>query len=123
MKVLLIDDDRDQMAVRALLLQQMGFNTVEASSNYEAVRTMQSESFDCAVVDLCLPTVEAGLEAVRDLRAHSSSIYIVVLTGFGRRTSQYASAHALADEVLIKGTGAAGLVERLKFLQQSRSLT
>ena len=119
MKVLLVDDDRDQMAIRALLLQQKGFETVEASTRDGAVRAVKSESPHCAVVDLCLPTVEDGLEAVRDLRAYSKGMHIIILTGFGCRTRQHFAARELADEVLIKGAGAGKLVERLNLLQQT----
>ncbi len=122
MKVLLVDDDRDQLAIRSLLLRHEGFETFECSTRNNALQSARQEDPQCAVVDLCLPSVEDGLETVRDLRNGSAGLHIIVLTGFHPHTLQHSAALELADEVMLKGSGAGLLVESLRSLELARSL-
>lgn len=115
MIVLLVDDNADQLSVRGLLLEQQGFETLPAISREEAAAVLQSKGpVDCAVVDLCLPDLDTGLATLRDLRASSPALRLIALTGYCVGTWQYAAAHDLANEVVVKGAGVAGLIEALR---------
>jgi CheY-like chemotaxis protein len=117
MKVLVADDDLDQLAIRCLLLEQSGFETVQASDPGSALATARAENPDCAVVDLRFPTEESGLRLVRDLKALNSAIHLFVLTGANPARLANRSEAGLVDEVFEKGSASAKLVRKLRALQ------
>lgn len=113
LKVLLVDDDGDQLSLRGMLLRQRGFETCEATDPCSALELAAACRPDCAVVDLHLPTEEAGLELIRSLKANYPVIYVIVLTGKASRKLAATAPGKLVDEVLIKGSSARELVEHL----------
>ncbi len=64
----MIEDDRDQRELRTLLLENQGHTVVK-------------EGEDLVLMDLRIPTIEAGLERIRDIRNSSASPKVVVLSG------------------------------------------
>lgn len=113
MKVLLADDDSDQLAVRSMLLAKNGIETLEARDAPTALKLAQSGKPDCAVVDLRLPSVQAGLGLIRDLKQLHWGLHVFVLTGAPGRFAETPE-RALVDEVLVKGGSASELVRKLK---------
>jgi CheY-like chemotaxis protein len=116
MKILVADDDLDQLAIRCLLLEQSGFETIQASDPGSALATARAENPDCAVIDLRFPTEESGLRLVRDLKALNSGIHLFLLTGANPTRVASRSEAGLVDEVLQKGSTSASLVRKLKAL-------
>jgi two-component system response regulator RegA len=116
MKVLLADDDNDQLALRSLLLAKRGFQTFEASDANAAVRIATLQHPDCAVVDLRIPTEAAGLRLIRDLKSIDSNLHVFVLTGADPTRFARIAESSLVDEVIVKGASTASLVEKLRSL-------
>ena len=118
MKVLLADDDPDQLELRCLLLQRGGFQTVSATTAPEALRVAASESPECAVIDLRFPTEEAGLALIRGLKDLSAAIQIFVLTGFDPKRLDRFPEKRLVSGILSKGSGSsAALIKLLNSLK------
>ncbi|HEY7304588.1 MAG TPA: response regulator [Bryobacteraceae bacterium] len=116
MRILLADDDRDQLALRSLLLVRSGFETLEAADRNSAMELAASQKPECAVIDLRFPTEEIGLRLIRELKDLNSSMHLFVLTGgdpdrFSRRPER-----KLVDCVIVKGSSSAYLVEELRSL-------
>lgn len=81
-RVLLVDDDPDQLEIRRLLAEQAG-HEVEAACTAAAARTCFSQFRPGVVVlDLRIPTSEEGLALVRELSAADPSPRLVVLSGW-----------------------------------------
>lgn len=114
MRVLIIDDDPDQLALRCLLLRRSGMDAVAAGAAHVAVELASAHKPDCAVVDLHLPTAADGLRLIRDLKQLHSDMRIVVLTGASSTHLAKAPERDLIDEVLVKGSAAGHLIETLK---------
>jgi DNA-binding response OmpR family regulator len=114
MKVLVVDDDQTQRELRALLLGQSGFTTVEASDKITARRLALEHRPGAAVVDLRLPRIEDGLELIRDLKAMDSTMRVIVLTG--KMPASFASwpEAAMVDDLLIKPSPTAELIRTLR---------
>lgn len=121
MKVLVADDDLDQLTLRCLLLERNGFEIVSASDASAALALAKAEKPGCAVVDLNFPNEESGLRLVRDLKALDSAIRLVLLTGARAGALSGRSEAGLIDEVVEKGLGSATLVRRLKALEAAYS--
>jgi len=117
MKILVADDDLDQLAIRCLLLEQSGFETIQASDPGSALAAARAENPECAVVDLRFPTEESGLRLVRDLKGLNAAIHLFLLTGANAARFASRSEARLIDEVFEKGSASAKLVRKLKALQ------
>ena len=114
MKVLLVDDDQDQLFVRGLLLRENGFEAIEANDLGSAVEKAAAHQPECAVLDLRLPTEAAGLRLIRDLKALNSAIHLFVLTGSRTAQLEKHPEKALVDGVVVKGAPSAELIQKLK---------
>jgi two-component system C4-dicarboxylate transport response regulator DctD len=114
MKVLIADDDQDQLEVRSLLLSHSGFQTIRASDRESALRAAVAEKPDCAVVDLRLPTEEAGLRLIRSLKELDGAMRVIVLTGAETGKFTRLPERVLVDEVITKGSPASRLIETLR---------
>ncbi|HMF75741.1 MAG TPA: DUF167 family protein [Bryobacteraceae bacterium] len=114
MKVLLADDDEDQLHLRALVLEKSGFETIEAGDSASAMRAAAAQKPQCAVVDLRLPTQALGLALIRDLKSLDAAMRIIVLTGSDPNRFDGLPEKKLVDEVILKGASSAQLVAKLR---------
>jgi ActR/RegA family two-component response regulator len=123
MKVLLADDDRDQLSVRSMLLTRNGFEALSASDSASAVELAVAHKPRCAVVDLRLPTAARGLQLIHDLKALDPAMHVFVLTGGASRALAQAPEWPLIDAVLTKGCASALLIEKLKAIEAGSRLS
>jgi len=120
MKVLVADDDPDQLIMRSMLLAERGFDTVQAPDCEAAIQIAAAEKPACAVVDLRFPTEELGLRTVRALKTIDPQMHVLLLTGvISDRLARMPEA-ALVDSILLKGNCWGELLERLNALQDSQ---
>lgn len=76
MKVLLVDDDVEQLDVAAFVLRRDGFVVTETSDSSQALKRFRLERPDVVVVNLDL-SPDGGAEIVRRIRAESRTPLIV----------------------------------------------
>jgi uncharacterized protein (TIGR00251 family) len=113
MKILLADDDADQLELRCSLLQSSGFETIAVTSEAQALREATVEAPECAVVDLGFPTVEAGLRLIRGLKQLNAAIHVFVLTGYDPGRLDRCPEKSLISGVITKGSGSSASLVRL----------
>lgn len=116
MRILLADDDCDQLALRSMLLARSGFKILEASDHRSALKLAAEEKPECAIVDLRFPTEDIGLRLIRELKELDSDIHVFVLTGGDPRQFALRSERKLVDQVIVKGASTAYLVGQLQLL-------
>lgn len=121
LRVLLVDDDEDQLIVRALLLECAGFNVIRASDCGSALARAAADHPQCAILDLHLPTEDAGLQLIRALKNLDEQIRLVVLTGADPDRLFTQPEAKLVDQVLQKPASSAFLIEHLKQLESQLS--
>lgn len=80
LKVLLVDDEQEFLEPMAARLALRSISCRTAQSGEEALRLLNKESFDCAVVDVRMPSMD-GLELLRKIRQSYSNVPVVLLTG------------------------------------------
>ncbi len=114
MKLLLADDDADQLELRALSLAKAGFEVVIALDEKTALRVAEETKPEVAVVDLRMPTQEVGLRLIRELKARDQNLRIVLLTGANPKILEILPERALIEHVLTKGNATKQLVAYLK---------
>ena len=114
MKVLVVDDDLDQLSIRTMLLEQSGFEVVTASDGVSARELAAEQRPNCVLMDLNLPTPEEGLALIRDLKAIDGNMRLFILTGSDpRRFRQHPEAE-MVDGVFGKPTSSATLIRKLR---------
>lgn len=101
-RILLIEDDPDQLRLRALLLESRGHQVLSADSAGAALEYLAAAESppDCVLMDLRLPRTDDGRRLIRSLHARYPSLPVVVLTGAAGFES--APERAMVREVLRK---------------------
>jgi len=82
MNVLVADDDEDIRELTVQLFGRRGWTVETACTGEEALRVLDSERFDVAVLDQDMPPV-SGLEVAAARRLAGDAIPIVLWTGWG----------------------------------------
>ncbi|MGZ4816086.1 MAG: response regulator, partial [Terriglobales bacterium] len=102
-RLLVVEDNpAEQLSIRELL----GYNDIDievVSSGEEALEKVESEAFDCLVLDLRLPDM-TGFEVLERLRDTPSlnDLPVVVFTGKELSPEEDARLHTLARSVVVK---------------------
>lgn len=82
MKILLIDDHAILRAgLRRLLMDELGAEIGEAGDADEAVRQLQRQAWDVAVLDISLPG-RSGLDLLPEIRSAYPAVRVIVLSSF-----------------------------------------
>jgi CheY-like chemotaxis protein len=78
--VLLVDDNRDQLAMTAMLLKLEGIDVRTAPDGPEALRLLSLESADCVVTDLYMPQMD-GVELIAEVRTRYPDTKVIAVSG------------------------------------------
>ncbi len=102
-RLLVVEDNpAEQLSIKELL----GYDDIDvttASTGAEALAAVESQSFDCAVLDLRLPDM-SGFEILERFRDNPSlgDLPVVVFTGRELSSEEDAQLHTLARSVVVK---------------------
>ena len=97
MKILLVDDDADLLAVTGFALQQAGFLVVKASDGLTALDAFEREQPHLAVLDINMPRM-SGFELAQKLRERSR-IPLIMLTARSEEADVVRALALGADDV------------------------
>ncbi len=114
MKILLVDDDPDLLAVTAFALQQAGFLVVQAEDGVAALEAFHREQPDLAVLDINMPRMN-GFELAKNLRERSR-IPLIMLTARGSDDDVVRALGLGADDYLSKPFSPRVLLARVRAL-------
>lgn len=110
--ILLIDDDRELIAVLTLALQRAGFGVRSARDAPTAIALMDSERPDLVVLSVPLRTTNA-LDLLAHLRRSSRAV-VIVLTGRGGEDDRVQGLELGADDYVSKPFSPRELVARIR---------
>ncbi len=114
MKLLVVDDDADMLAVVGFALRQAGFPIVSANSYGTALSTFRAEQPDLAILDINLPG-GSGFDLCGLMRKEST-LPIMMLTARGEEADLVRALELGADDYLAKPFSPRTLVARVKAL-------
>jgi two-component system, OmpR family, response regulator len=80
LRVLLVDDEPEFVEPMQTRLTRRGITCTTAQSGEEALRSLEAERYDCAVVDVKMPGMD-GLELLRRIRRGHPETAVILLTG------------------------------------------
>ena len=86
-KVLVVDDDPVVGKSFNRVLSGKGYIVVTAEDGYDALQKLQSEHYDLVYTDLRMPGMN-GLEVAEKVKARQPWTPVVIVTGYGSRTSE-----------------------------------
>jgi len=83
-RVLVAEDFDDIRRMMKILLECRGYEVVEASDGYEAVKKAVSSNPDLILMDIAMPVMD-GIQATQAIRQHHelSDVPIVAVTAYG----------------------------------------
>ncbi len=99
--VLLVDDDETFRRLLGRELSLMGYRIIAVSNGEEALRTVEGENFDVALLDIVMPGM-GGIEVLKILKDVQPMMEVVMLTGHGSIDSAINSMKLGAYDYLCK---------------------
>lgn len=100
-RVLIVDDEENQRKTLSIGLGLEGFEVHVAASGLEALRLLERESVDIALIDLMMPGLN-GLELARQIRRTFPDVRVVLSSAY----------HLSARQVERADCGAIGFVPK-----------
>ncbi len=96
-KVLVVDDDPVVGQSFKRVLSGKGYAVITAADGYEAMAKLKAENYDLVFTDLRMPGM-TGLEVAQRIKANQPWTPVVIVTGYGSKTSEErARAAGVAD--------------------------
>ena len=99
-RLLLVDDDRQILIPLAKLLGLQGYHCTTATTGTEALRILESETFDLMFLDIGLPDID-GVSLCRQIRT-KHHFPIVMLTARGSTSDKMIGLEVGADDYITK---------------------
>lgn len=78
--VLIVDDDEDFVEQQSLKLRERGYRVLTAEGEAEARKLLETVTPDCAVVDLMMGRMDAGLVLAYHIKKTNAEIPVVLVT-------------------------------------------
>jgi DNA-binding response OmpR family regulator len=113
-KLLVVDDDPDLLALVGFALTNAGYAVVKAADAPEALRVFDAEVPDLVILDINLPT-GSGFDVCRAIRGRSQ-VPIMMLTARGEEEDLVRALELGADDYLTKPFSPRTLLARVKAL-------
>jgi signal transduction histidine kinase len=121
-KILVVDDNRDNVELLAKRLNSMGFLVVEAYDGEEALAKVAAEEPDLVILDVMMPKMD-GFEVCRRLKTDERTRFIpvILLTAKREVPDKVKGLDTGADDYVTKPFDPKELLARVKSLLQRRS--
>lgn len=120
MRILVVEDEKKLSSFIKQGLREEHYTADVASDGEEGLKMALAQPYDAIVLDLSLPKMD-GLDVLRQLRAKSIAIPVLVLTARGTTPDKVAGLDAGADDYLTKPFVFEELAARLRSLLRRTS--
>jgi DNA-binding NtrC family response regulator len=118
-KILLVDDEKEFLEVMAERLTARGMNVSTADSALEALRKVETETFDAIILDLQMPAMD-GIETLKALKQKRPELQIILLTGHATVRKGIEAMKLGAMDFVEKPADLAALEDKIKLAQAQR---
>ena len=120
-RILIVDDEADFLEVMAERMSNRGIEVTTAASAQEALRQVESGSFDAVILDLKMPEVD-GLETLKAIRARQPEAQVILLSGQATLQDGIAAMKLGALDFLEKPADMNVLMEKIRKAQARKML-
>ena len=112
-RILLVDDEAAIRRALRTTLQELGFETVEASRGEEALHLARSQSFEAVLLDMNMPGI-GGMKTLERLRAAYPRLPILILTVRNEENDKVDALERGADDYITKPFSMRECVARIR---------
>ena len=119
-RALVIDDDELSAELLRLMLARLGVAAHVARDGVTGLQAFVNDHFKLVLVDRKLPDLD-GLEVVRQLRAHSTSVSLVVVSGLSMLDDEEKRRTVGFDGFLMKPFSFEQFAEQIRPLLKKRT--
>lgn len=112
MRILVVDDDRDLVELLTFALQRSGLKVLPAYNSDDALRRLEDDRPDLAVIDVNLGA-SSGFDLLTELRKQSS-IPVIILTARGAEEDKLLGFKLGADDYVTKPFSYHELIARIQ---------
>lgn len=109
--ILLIDDDPQIRTLLSRLLDQDGYQSIQAIDAPTAMEVVTTGHPDLVLLDVLMPTTD-GIELLKQIRA-SSDVPVIMLTALGNEADRVLGLRMGADDYVVKPFSAGELTARI----------
>jgi len=99
--ILVVDDDKSVRSTFSSVLRQEGYRVTAVKNGYEAIKAIDEESFDLALVDLGMPGMD-GIEVLEKIKTRRPQTRVIIFTGYGSITTAVEAMRKGATDYLNK---------------------
>jgi signal transduction histidine kinase len=114
-RILLVEDNGDTAQTMKMLLAESGYVVEIAADVRQALKAVESASFDLLLSDLGLPD-GTGIDLMQELRRRGNALKGIALSGYGQEEDMRRSKEAGFSAHLIKPADADALIESIEGL-------
>ena len=117
--ILVVDDDPQTLRLVRVVLSKAGYAPIVAADRYEAVRLMESDRPQLALLDLALPGAD-GIEVMQDI-LDIAEVPVIFLTGYGRDQNIERAFDMGAVDYMVKPFSPTELIARIRAALRRRA--
>ncbi len=118
-KILLVDDEEEFLTVMAERMSARGMEVTTADSALEALKRVETETFDAIILDLQMPAID-GLETLKAIKRKRPELQVILLTGHATVEKGIAAMKLGAMDFVEKPADLAELTAKIKNAQARR---
>ena len=101
-KILLVDDDRDQLEQMKFHVENFGFTTMTAESQKEGEEVITSTRPDLAIIDLMMENQDSGFILSYKIKQKYPDVPVIIITAVTAETGMSFSLETESDKRWIK---------------------
>src|SRR6266498_3889774 len=117
--VLIIDDEKVNLDLISILLNNRGFGTLVASNAQEGLALIEAEKPELAIVDYMMPGMD-GFAALKEIKRRFPDTYVIMFTGKGSEEIAVELMKAGASDYILKPFVNKDLLDRVQKVLQVR---
>ncbi|MCD6520520.1 MAG: response regulator transcription factor [Anaerolineae bacterium] len=112
MRILAVDDDRNNLKMIAFLLREEGYEVITTDNGKEALELVDSQHPDLVILDVMMPQID-GFEVCRRIR-QTMDVPIIILSAKGETADKVLGLELGADDYLPKPFEPSELLARVR---------